>query len=58
MKRTLALLPVVLALTTFGGLNAAKADTYRGGPTAQLVSDHGYYNGGRRWSRPEHSTLR
>jgi len=58
MKRTLALLPVVLALTAFGGLTAAKADTYRGGLTAQLVHDDEDYNGGRRWWRHEHQWRR
>lgn len=58
MKRSFALLPVALALTTFGGLTAAEADTYRGGPTAQLVHDDGYYNGGRPWWRHEHQWRR
>ncbi|WP_156150772.1 hypothetical protein [Hyphomicrobium sp. 99] len=60
MKRTLALLPVALALTTFAGLTEAKADfavgnnAYRGPSTVQRVHDEGYYEGRRPWWRHEH----
>lgn len=60
MKRTLALLPVAVALMTFGGMAEAKADfavgnnTYRNASSVQQVHDYGYYEGRRRWWRQEH----
>lgn len=59
MKRTLALLPVAVALMTFGGMAEAKADfavgnkTYLNGSSVQRVHDGGYYEGRRPWWRHE-----
>ncbi|MBY0560591.1 hypothetical protein [Hyphomicrobium sp.] len=59
MKRTLALLPVAVALMTFGGMAEAKADfavgnkINRGVSSVQQVRDGGYYEGRRPWWRHE-----